>query len=55
MKKYLKEAIKYQLRSYPLIKKYVREIEEMYKMEPQQLRKRNEQRFLYIFRKAYKG
>ena len=53
MKKYLKEAIKYQLRSYPLIKKYVREIEEMYKMEPQQLRKRNEQRFLYIFRKAY--
>jgi len=53
MKKYLKETIKYQLRSYPLIHRYVKEIEEMYAMSPKQLQKRNEERFLYIFKKAY--
>lgn len=53
MKKYLKEAIKYQLRSYPLIRRYVEEIEELYAMSPKQLQKRNEERFLYIFKKAY--
>lgn len=54
MKKYFKEVLKYQLRSYPLIKKYVREIEEMYDMEPLLLQERNEERFLYIFKKAYR-
>lgn len=51
--KYLKETLKYALRSYPLIKKYVKEIEKMYAMSPLELQKRNEQKFIEIVRKAY--
>ena len=51
--KYLKETLKYALRSYPFIKKYVKEIEQMYSMSPSELQKRNEQIFIDIFRKAY--
>lgn len=51
--KYLKETLKYALRSYPFIKKYVKEIEGMYAMSPLELKKRKEQKFIDIFRKAY--
>ncbi len=51
--KYLKETLKYALRSYPFIKKYVKEIEGMYAMSPSELKKRQEQKFIDIFRKAY--
>ena len=51
--KYIKETLKYALRSYPLIKKYVNEIEKMYAMSPLELKKRNEHKFIELFRKAY--
>lgn len=53
MKKYIKETIKYVLRSKPIIGKYILEVERMYAMSPDELRARNEKRFLEIFRKAY--
>lgn len=51
--KYIKETIKYLLRSYPIIYPYIKEIEKMYAMTPEELKQRNEQVFLKIFRKAY--
>ena len=53
LKKYVKESLKYFLRSYPFIKKYVKEIEELYNMSEEELKLRNEERFLHIFHKAY--
>lgn len=53
MRKYIKETIKYLLRSYPIIYPYIKEIEKMYAMTPEELNQRNEQVFLKIFRKAY--
>lgn len=53
MKKYIKETLKYLLRTRPFIGKYVDEIEAMYAMSPEELRNRNERRFLEIFRTAY--
>lgn len=53
LKKYIYESIKYALRSYPIIRPYIKEVEKLYAMTPEQLRKRNEQRFLKIFRRAY--
>lgn len=53
IKKYLFESIKYALRSYPIIRSYIKEVEKLYTMTPEQLRERNEQRFLKIFRRAY--
>lgn len=53
MRKYIKETIKYLLRSYPIIYPYIKEIEKMYTMTPEELNQRNEQVFLKIFRKAY--
>lgn len=53
MIKYLRESVKYILRSHIFVQKYVNEVEEMYGMSPKELRQRNEQRFLEIFRKAY--
>lgn len=52
-KKYIKETFKYLLRSSFFIKKYVNEIETMYAMTPKELRARNEQRFLKLFKKAF--
>lgn len=52
MKKYLKETAKYILRSPWRIRPYIDEVEKMYAMTPDELAKRNEERFLYIFRKA---
>lgn len=53
IKKYLYETAKYALRSYPIIYPYIREVERLYAMTPEQLRMRNERRFLEIFRRAY--
>jgi phenylacetate-coenzyme A ligase PaaK-like adenylate-forming protein len=52
-KKYLYETAKCALRSYPIIHPYIREVERLYAMTPEQLRMRNERRFLEIFRRAY--
>ena len=53
MNKYLKESIKYLLRSYPVIYSYVKEVERMYNMSHDERQGRNERVFLKIFRKAY--
>lgn len=53
IKKKIKESLKYMLRSYPVIKKYIDEVEMLYAMTPEELHERNEQRFLEIFRKLW--
>lgn len=53
MKKYIIESLKYLLRTRTFIGKYVAEIDAMYAMSPEELKVRNERRFLEIFRKAY--
>ena len=53
LKKYLLESLKYILRSYPIIRPYIKEIDGLYNMSVADLRKRNEKRFLEIFRTAY--
>ena len=53
MKKYLKESIKYLLRSEFVIRKYIDKIERLYEMTPKELEKRNEIEFIKLFRRAY--
>lgn len=53
IKKYVKETLKYLLRSRFFVRKYVNDVEEMYAMTPEELKIRNEERFLEIFRKAW--
>lgn len=53
MNKYIKENVKYILRSYPFIQRYVRQVESLYKMDSEELMAYKEQRFLLIFRKAF--
>lgn len=53
LRKYLKESCKYMLRSYPIIRPYVKEVEGLFTMSQEELNKRNEQHFLEIFSKAY--
>jgi len=53
IKKYLYETAKYVLRSYPIIRPYIKEVERMYAMGNEELSRRNEMRFLEIFRRAY--
>ena len=53
MKKYLLETAKYALRSYPLIRSYVNEVEKLFAMNDEELNRRNEEQFLKIFRRAY--
>lgn len=53
MKKYLFETVKYALRSYPIIRPYIKEVESLYAMSTDALNQRNEKRFLDIFRRAY--
>ncbi len=53
IKRYIRESIKYLLRSKPFIRKYINEIERMYVMTPAEIKERNEKEFLKIFRKAY--
>ena len=52
-KKYIKESIKYILRSRLFIQKYINEIERLYEMSPYELKRRNEEKFLHLFRLAY--
>ncbi len=52
-KKYIKETLKYILRSKLFIQKYVDEIDALYGMTPDELKARNEKCFLDLFRKAY--
>ena len=52
MKKYLKETAKYLLRCYPVIRPYIKRIDAMYEMSSEELKRRNEERFLNIFRSA---
>lgn len=52
-KKYIKESLKYLLRSSFFINKYVKEIDALYEMTPMELMKRNEKRFLEIFNKTF--
>ena len=51
--KQIKETAKYMLRSYPVIKKYVDEVEELYAMTPMELKARNEKKFIDLFQLAY--
>lgn len=53
LKKYLKETAKYALRSPWVIRSYINEVEALYAMSPEQLRERNEKRFLEIFNFVY--
>lgn len=53
IRKYLKETLKYLLRSYPIISPYIKEVDKLYNMSSEDLKKRNEERFLKIFRRAY--
>lgn len=46
IKKYIKESLKYILRSQLFVKRYVEEIEALYQMSPNELRNRNEKCFL---------
>ena len=41
------------LRSYPIIRPYIKEVNALFAMTPEELHKRNERRFLEIFRRAY--
>ena len=52
-KKYVKETIKYALRSKYVIGYYIKEVERLYAMTPEELRNRNEKRLVKILRKAY--
>lgn len=52
-KKYIKESLKYLLRSSFFINKYVEEIDALYEKTPMELKMRNEKRFLEIFNKAF--
>jgi len=52
-KRYIKETLKYILRSKLFIQKYADEIDALYGMTPDELKSRNEKRFLDLFRKAY--
>ena len=47
------ESCKYMLRSYPIIRPYIKEVNALFSMSPEELRKRNERRFLEIFQRAY--
>lgn len=53
MKRYIKETIKYLLRSKLFIYKYIAEIDKLYSMTPSELKLRNEKVFLKIFKNAY--
>ena len=49
IKDYLYETAKYALRSYPIIRTYIKEVERLYAMNSEELNQRNEKRFLGDF------
>jgi phenylacetate-CoA ligase len=51
--KQIKETAKYLLRSKCVIAKYIDEVEALYEMTPDELRQRNEEKFLQLFRLAF--
>lgn len=53
IKKYIIESLKYILRSQLFVNRYVKEIEALYQMSPNELRARNEKCFLKLFNKAF--
>lgn len=53
IKNYIKESLKYILRSPIVVRKYINEVDQLYNISPEELRKRNERRFLKIFRRLY--
>ena len=53
IKKYIIESLKYILRSQLFVNRYVKEIEALYQMSPNELRARNEKCFLKLFNRAY--
>lgn len=53
LKKYFNETVKYLLRCPTVIRPYIKEVEYLYAMSQEELNKRNEKRFLEIFRRAY--
>ena len=53
LKKYILETIKYALRSYPIIYPYIKDVENLYAMDAETLRKRNEEKFIKLFQRAY--
>ncbi len=53
IKKYMKETLKYSLRSKFVIKKYIRESEDYYQMAPEELKLHNEKRFIELFQNTY--
>ena len=53
MGKKIKESIKYILRSYLVIKKYVDEVNSLYNKTPQDLLKWKEARFHFLLNRAY--
>ncbi len=53
MRRYIKESLKHILRSCPFISHYLRDVEELYRLSPEELRQRNEKVFLEIFHSAY--
>ena len=53
IKKYIIESLKYILRSQLFVNRYVKEIEALYQMSPNELRARNEKCFLELFNKAF--
>lgn len=50
---YIKETLKYILRSYPIIFRYINEIEGLYTLNEKDLNSRNEKLFIRIFNLAY--
>lgn len=55
MKKYIKETIKYCLRSPIVVSKYIREVEALCAMTPDEMKAYKDKRFLVILQKAYNG
>lgn len=53
IKKYLRETVKYLLRCNFVIRPYIKKVERIYEMTPEELHAYKEQRFLEIFCKAY--
>lgn len=53
VKNYLRETAKYLLRSPIVIRRYIREVDGLYKMNQEELNGQKEKRFLEVFRKAW--
>ena len=50
---YIKESVKYILRSYPIIFPYIRKVNKLYRMTNDELHNYQEKQFLMLFEYAY--